>query len=216
MGSSHIKILVEFDAVIDMDLAMLKLVQEKYNNPSYINQDIMNLTLKEVKQALINRQVENPLSICIEDKSLADSIYKELVETKYDEILDNHSPTGIMKVIEIYRTKSDIDVTVLCSNDREASIVKLYNPNINTTVQKHDNINPKDYDVFFLKNIIRVFVFNGKFEGKHIFILKYAYSLFKAPEGDYIPNPAIARVLYPSNRVGTIDVYDRKEGIRIL
>ena len=37
------KILVEFEFLIDLDLAIFKLIKDKYNNPEYINQDIIKM-----------------------------------------------------------------------------------------------------------------------------------------------------------------------------
>ena len=40
------KILVEFEFLIDLDLAIFKLIKDKYNNPEYINQDIIKMRVK--------------------------------------------------------------------------------------------------------------------------------------------------------------------------
>ena len=69
------KILTEFDVIIDLDLAIMELVQEKYNNPNFINQDIMNLSLHDIKETLLNREYESPLSICINDLNTANLLY---------------------------------------------------------------------------------------------------------------------------------------------
>ena len=47
--TNRTRILTEFDVIIDLDLAMMELVQEKYNNPNFINQDVMNLSLHDIK-----------------------------------------------------------------------------------------------------------------------------------------------------------------------
>ena len=211
------KILTEFDVIIDLDLAMMELVQEKYNNPNFINQDVMNLSLHDIKETLLNREYESPLSICINDLNTANSLYQELLETKYDEILNHHSPTGIFKLMEVYNKTDGMEVTILCSSQEEADLISKYSPELHTLVKKHDEINIDDDNVYFLKSLTRIFIFNGKMKNKHIFIMGYRYNLFEDPNnGAFFPNPTIVRpLIFEGDRVGIIDVYPSEDDIHL-
>ena len=211
------KILTEFDVVIDLDLAMMKLIQEKYNNPNFINQDVMNLSLHDIKETLLNREYESPLSVCIDNLDTANSLYHELLETKYNEILNHHSPTGIFKLMEVYNKTDGMEVTILCSSQEEADLISKYSPGLPTLVKKHDEINIDDYNVYFLKSLTRIFIFNGKMQNKHIFIMGYRYNLFEDPNnGAFFPNPTIVRpLIFEGDRVGIIDVYPSEDDIHL-
>lgn len=215
--TNRTRILTEFDVIIDLDLAMMELVQEKYNNPNFINQDVMNLSLHDIKETLLNREHESPLSVCIDDLDTANSLYHELLETKYDEILNHHSPTGIFKLMEVYNKTDGMEVTILCSSQEEADLISKYSPELHTLVKKHDEINIDDYNVYFLKSLTRIFVFNGKMKNKHIFIMGYRYNLFEDPNnGAFFPNPTIVRpLIFEGDRVGIIDVYPSEDDIHL-
>ena len=215
-NSQKTKILTEFDTVIDLDLGLMKLVQEKYNNPKYIDQRIMHLSLHDVKQELLNRTHECPLSICIKDIETAKSLYMDFIDTKYDEILENHSKTGVFKLMKTYDNADNMEVTILCSSQKEADIVHYYSKTMKTLVKKHDQVDIKNYGVYFLKSLPRIFVFNGKFYNVHIFIMGYMYNLYRAPDGILFPNPAIAKSLIPDNRIGIVDVYEKSENIHLI
>lgn len=210
-----IKIIAEFDTVIDMDLSMMKLVQEKYNNPKFIKQDIMYLSLHDVKEELLNRTHESPLSICIDDLNIANSLCQELTEQHYSEILENHTKTGVFKLMEIYNKNDSMEVYILCSCQEEADIIKSYDSAMKCIIKKHDKIDITKYDIYFLKSLPRIFVFNGKFVGKHIFVMGYMYNLYKTPDGTLFPHPEVARALIPDNRIGIVDVYEKSENIHI-
>ena len=53
-----ISILTEFDAIMDTDLTVMKILQRKYNNPKYIKQDVMCLPLSDLKKKICEREHE--------------------------------------------------------------------------------------------------------------------------------------------------------------
>ena len=148
---------------------------------------------------------------------MINSLYHELLETKYDEILNHHSPTGIFKLMEVYNKTDGMEVTILCSSQEEADLISKYSPELHTLVKKHDEINIDDYNVYFLKSLTRIFVFNGKMKNKHIFIMGYRYNLFEDPNnGAFFPNPTIVRpLIFEGDRVGIIDVYPSEDDIHL-
>ena len=208
------RILVEFDVVVDIDLAIMKLVQEKFNNPKFIRQDIMSLSLHDVKEELLNRKYESPLSICIDDIKSANSLYKEFLENKYNEILEFQTATGIFKLMEVYHKTDGMKVTILCSSKEEADVINSYG-NFNVLIKKHDEVNINDYDIYFIKSLPRIYTFEGRMENKHIFVMGYKYNLVEDKDGMLLPNPMIVRSLIPANRVGIVDVYPVEEKIRL-
>ena len=43
MERAYNRILVEFDMLIDLDLAIFKYIKDKYNNPNYVDQNIIKM-----------------------------------------------------------------------------------------------------------------------------------------------------------------------------
>lgn len=211
---SPIKVLTEFDAVIDVDLSMLKLVQRKYNNPKFIDPEVMSLSLHDVKERLLNRTNENPLSICIKDKELCTKIYNEIMDTQFDDMMEYASPTGVMKLMTVYNRNNGADVHILCADQKEADIVHLFDSHLDTIIKKHDEINPEDYDCYFLKSATRVFVFKGQFKSKHIFVMDYMYNMDIGPDNNLYPSIVVSQALLPYNRLGLVNVYEKKENIK--
>ena len=54
-----------FNTLIDLDFGILRMIQAEYNNPKFIDQNIMQMTTKEVRYALLNRDDPNPVTVCI-------------------------------------------------------------------------------------------------------------------------------------------------------
>jgi hypothetical protein len=209
------RILVEFDVIIDTDLAIMKLIQEKYNNPKFIDQNIMSLSLHDIKEELLNRVNESPLSVCVYGIDNANSLYKELTNNNYSDILEYQSPTGIFKLMEVYHNNDNMKVTILCSSQEEVDIIKSYG-DFTTLIKKREDVDLNDYDVLFLKSIHRIFEFNKEnMTGKHIFVMGYKYNLMEDDNGNLLPNPLVVRPLLPHNRVGIVDVYPVEDKILI-
>ena len=211
-------IIVDFDIIIDVDLCILKTIQTSYNNPNIIDQDVMHLDLHDIKEALINRKNENPVTICIHDKDTADKIYKELIETKYEEVLSraNTTFTGISKMIGLFYNKG-FDVTILCQNELESKIIHEFNPKFKTLVDTRDKIPASNYNCFFTKSLLRVFDFDGQLKQSHIYIAAYRYNIFNPPDGSpsMFPDPNLSMYLIPANRIGFVDVYCKDDNIHL-
>ncbi|MGL5327905.1 MAG: hypothetical protein ACRDD7_01465, partial [Peptostreptococcaceae bacterium] len=75
-------ILVEFDSIIDIDLGLLKLMKEEYNNPKFINIGYLNIPEWVIKKELIEREDENPLSLILHTDYIKekDNLYNQFIE----------------------------------------------------------------------------------------------------------------------------------------
>ena len=59
-------LLVEFDFLIDLDMALFKLIREEYNNVNLVDQNIIKINdEKQIAKLMINRKHINPLEIII-------------------------------------------------------------------------------------------------------------------------------------------------------
>lgn len=211
-----IRILTEFAAVIDLDLCVLKLIQEKYNNPEFVRQDIMHLNLHDVKVKLLNRTHECPLSICIDDLENAIDIYNEIVETRYTDLLSYHTPTGIFKLMDVYNKNDGTDVTILCKSKEEANLISQYDNSMKTIVSEHKDINIEEYDIFVLKSVSNILSFPNKFDGKWIFILDYRYNLNIKEDGFMCPDMKFTQFILPFNKPVIVNTYSEEENVKLI
>lgn len=173
--------LISFNSVIDLDFSILRMIQAEYNNPKYINQKIMGMTTKQVKHALINRDDPNPLSICINDKNIADSIYKEIMTTRYKDLLSEDkylTLTGIFFLVSVYHAMENVHVTILCTNKEEEKVIKKYHSEVNILrLENPSEINLDKYTEFIFKNKNDVYKFKNTFNEKRILFLNYKFNV---------------------------------------
>lgn len=179
-ASGYHNYLISFNSVIDLDFSILRMIQAEYNNPKFINQDIMGMTTKQVKYALINREDPNPVTVCINDKKLADDIYKEIMTTRYNDLLSEDkylSITGIFFLISVYTAMDNVYVNVLCTSKEEENIIHKYHSKVKTLVIKDPSeMELDEYTEFIFKNKNDVYKFKNTFNEKRILLLNYKFN----------------------------------------
>ena len=86
------KILIEFDMLFDTDAGVIRTVDEKYCDESIFFKEITELDDNLLAGLLKERTMINPLQIAFRDESdtkLMDSLYNQLMEKDYEDIVDN-------------------------------------------------------------------------------------------------------------------------------
>ena len=208
--------LVMFNTLIDLDFAVLRMVQAEYNNPAYIDQEVMHYTTKQVKQALLNREDPNPLSICFKDKSIADSIYKEIMSTRYGDLLNKDkylSLTGIFFLISTYAAMKETHVTVVCGNEKEKEIIRRYHKNVNVIIPAAlADIDVNQYTEFIIKSKYDVTKFNQKFNEKRILLLNYRFNV-SFEDNILMPDLKLAWWLWTNgcSKIAIADTYSKQD-----
>ena len=87
MVKKYNNILVEFDFLIDLDLAMFKLIKAEYNNPDYVNQKLIRMSNEcDIIKMMIERQPINPLELLIPEIDTL-SLYLDIMENHMDKLL---------------------------------------------------------------------------------------------------------------------------------
>ena len=207
--------LVMFNAVIDLDLAMLKMIQAEYNNPKYIDQKVMGLSIRELKYLLINRTDQNPLSVCIHNKTVADNIYKEIMSTRYFDLLSSKylSITSIFFLISVYAAMENVHVSIVCSNEQEEAVIRKYHSKVNVIVPKQlPDIDVNEYTEFIFKSKDDVFKFKQVYKEKRIILLGYKFNVVN--DGNIVfPDPKVSGMLWYSgfSKAVIADVYSRND-----
>lgn len=172
------ELLVEFESLIDLDLAMYKFIKDKYYNSEYVNQEFINeRDERKIIYTLLNRKHINPLEIIIPEVDTT-NLYFDIMNNHYEELLSYataYDTFGLM--ITFLNNASSIGITVWCKSKIEEEFIKKLNPILNTVVipNRRDIVLSK-YTVMYVKYISYLAEYNS-IQGKHIYIAAAKYNM---------------------------------------
>lgn len=177
-------LLVDFEMVVDLDLAMFKLIREKYNNPEYVDQAFIHMNdEKEIIRRLMYRKHINPLEIIMPNVD-STKLYNQFRYDKLDELLQYANATDIFGLmITLIKEASSVDITILCENKLEEEFLHKLNHNINiygikTIVKEPANVITKLYSAIYIKYLSKLFLFK-KPQGCYIYLANAGYNIGK-------------------------------------
>lgn len=198
------EILVDFNFLVDLDLAMFKFIKTEYNNPKFVDQKILSLQdEKEIIQLLLYRDSVNVLETLIPKENTLE-MYKDIMNNKMDSLLKYAKASDIFGLmITFLREGSSVDVTVLCESKLQADFIHSLNPILKTTVSSRKNIALSKYNVIYSKFYSDILKYNNV-AGKNIYIANAKYNM---EPGKNIPNIAISTLVGDINIIRTIDLY---------
>ena len=205
MERAYNRILVEFDMLIDLDLAIFKYIKDKYNNPNYVDQNIIKMyDERQIIQMMLNRQCINPLEILIPDMEVLE-LYHDIMNNHMDELLQYAKASDLFGLmITFLREASSLAITVLCKSQLESDFIKSLNNRLNTVVYKnYKNVPVNTYTILYIKYYPSVLEYNI-IEGKHIYISNARYNM--EPDSN-MPTIAISGLVGDVNIIHMIDMY---------
>lgn len=205
METAYNRILVEFDMLIDLDLAIFKYIKDKYNNPNYVDQNIIKMhDERQIIQMMLNRQCINPLEILIPDMEVLE-LYHDIMNNHMDELLQYAKASDLFGLmITFLREASSLEITVLCKSQLESDFIKSLNNRLNTVVYKnYKNVPVNTYTILYIKYYPSVLEYNT-IEGKHIYISNARYNM--EPDSN-MPTIAISGLVGDVNIIHMIDMY---------
>ena len=172
------ELLVEFESVVDLDLAMYRFIKDKYRNSEYVDQEFINLkNEKEIVYRLLNRKHINPLEIIMPGLDTT-NLYYDIMQNHYEELLSYataYDTFGLM--ITFMNNASSTGITIWCKSNLEKEFINKLNPVLNTIVipNRRDIVLSK-YSVLYVKYIAYLAEYNS-IEGKHIYIAAAKYNM---------------------------------------
>lgn len=198
-------LLVEFDFLIDLDMALFKLIREEYNNTNLVDQNIIKINdEKQIAKLMINRKHINPLEIIIPKIDTTD-LYLDLIENHMDEILRHakaYDTFGLM--ITLLKEASSVDITVLCQTELQKQFINKLNPILNTIVIKNRADVPlARYTALYLKYYANALEYKN-LAGKHIYVSAAGFNM---EEDKNMLSYAISVMVADVNIIHTIDLY---------
>lgn len=172
------ELLVEFESLIDLDLAMYKFIKDKYSDSEYVDQKFINeKDERAIVYTLLNRKHINPLEIIMPGLETT-NLYFDIMNNHYEELLSYataYDTFGLM--ITFLNNASSISITVWCKSKLEEDFIKKLNPILNTIVipNRRDIVLSK-YTVMYVKYIAYLAEYSA-IRGKHIYIAAAKYNM---------------------------------------
>lgn len=208
--TKKIRILVEFDFLIDLDIAMYNYIKDNYNNPDYINQDIININNKTtIMEMLINRDNINPLEILFNDSIDVADLYYDIYNNHMNELAKYAMPYDTYALmITFIKSLGDVDITVLCESEEQKSIINIFSAFFKDKIKisTRENINANSYDVFYIKYYVNILKY-GEVNGKNIYIANAKYNMEK--DKSSTPDISVSAVVGYTNKIHLMDLYKK-------
>lgn len=174
------ELLVEFEFIIDLDLAMYKYIRSNFSSSPYVDKEFINeKDEKAVIYKLLNRKHINPLEIILPGHETTE-MYFEIMNKHYEELLSYakaYDTFGLM--ITFLGNASSVSIDILCKSELEASFIKQLNPNLNTIVKQNKaNVLLNKYTALYVKYLANLFEYDiDSIIGKHIYFSAAKYNM---------------------------------------
>lgn len=201
-------LLVEFEFVVDLDLAMFKFIRDNYFSSNIVNHKFLSVRdEREVIFNMLNRSHINPLEYLIPDQNTTD-LYWDLLNDpdNFSNLLSYASAYdtfGLM--ITFLKEASSVSIDILCRNKIESDYIHKLNPEIHTIIANRYDINLADYTALYVKYYPYLSNYN-KINGKHIYVPAARFNM--EPEQDYVSTKLVSNY-GDTNEIHLIDLYKK-------
>ena len=198
------ELLVEFDFLINMDIAMYYYVKENFAESPYVNKQLMDVPYEDaVNQLLLNRKHINPLELIIPGMDTME-LYKDLMANHEAELLEYAKAYDTFPLMITYLNLSSVGIMVLCKNDLEVQFINKLNSRLKCmVVADRSKVNLRPYTVIYVKYFASLIEF-PVINGKNIFI---AAAKFNIEDDEDCVDKRLTLLYTQSNDVHLIDLY---------
>lgn len=157
-SKAGIRIILDFTACVDISLGMLRYLKfsDKFDK-KYFDENVTLRSDAYLKHRIISSKEKNPLSIIFKEEyhDSIDSLYQELIEKHYKDIMMTSTITDIYRLsLTIMKAKdvSNMTCTINCHTDLEAECISkiLGSDNKYPVVQQVYDMD--EYDTLFIMN----------------------------------------------------------------
>lgn len=206
--------LFDFQAICDIDFGLYRLIKEDYYDRSVFDNDLFDSDDERfIKTMLLTRKEFNPLFIFCNKGVLTDdeidNLYQQFLDEEYDRILELATPTAIMDIATISNSVNKIvNVTILCTNEKEKAWVNNYEYKLKCIVSDYDNFNLTKYDTIYIKDIYLLTRFNQEsITKKNIIIPRFMFNLETEYTKMEMPIIEVSEKYYKDNKFMVADPY---------
>lgn len=205
-GTKHDnEILIDFNMLFDIDLAIYNIIKFDYGNSSYVNRDLVKINNEyDAIYLLLLRKDYNPLSILIPNMDVT-KLYEQIMENKQYVLSKTKSTDLLYYVYKIIKDATSANVVIQCEDNLEAELLakecKKYNFSVNIIICKKSEIDMKRYTTLYTKYLTDLKEYKN-LSGKNIYISNAGYN-FDANE----TNIKLMHVYSLMNVICSIDMY---------
>ena len=198
------ELLVEFESLVDLDLAMYKFIREKYSNSEYVDSDFIHeKDEREVIYKLLHRAHINPLEIILPNID-STGIYYDILNNHYEELLrfaTVYDTFGLM--ITFLNNASSVGITVLCKSELESNYIKRANSMLNTIIiPDRASVSLSKYTVLYVKHLSYLYEYDkNELSGKHIYFQAAKYNMEEDQD-------VVSLLCYPFSDVNILHMMD--------
>ena len=196
-------ILVDFDVLFDTAYSSAKYILKSYPNSKYIIKEAYSWTPYFLKCKIITRDNFNPIDMLLREeyKDQAESLYEELRNRHWDEILRKSPQTDIVKLINTGYADYGYTIYVNCSHLSEQMMIERMKPDWKAEV---DINNAKPFFSLYIYNIDTIMDRVRNIDGKSLYIYYHKPNFINYKE--QIPNESVLP-LGVSNTIAFIEPY---------
>ena len=211
--------LISFDALVDTEIGLVRLIYDKYNERDLFDKDFFDQSLHKIVHDLYTREKPNPLTVFANKDHILyqyiDEYYKEFMETQIKDILKLSITTMVAPMIANFNTSQEINPVILCYSDDQLDILQNEDYLKNNKKVVLSSLTEKDkqkYNQFFVKRVEELEPFKD-LTAKTFYISTFALNFSKEnmsnDTGDYtLKQPdLIDHLIKNGNLISIFDMY---------
>lgn len=210
IGNNQINTLVPSSVILDDDLGLIKLIQNKYRDPTYFSLEKLDLPEDKIIQMLVDRKYINPLNCFLNNPEHDAELYTSFIDEMYEEILKLSTITGIGDFVSHMCKVPGINIQILVSDVQEERLLE-YEGFKNSQFIYYSDMTKEAFNAFdavFVKNVCNL---PEKTEGKVLYIARYGFNIVnKNNINDSFYNKRYTE-LTSVNEIKTLAVYSYSE-----
>ena len=175
---------IKFDQIIDTEIGLIKLIQDKYNDRSTFYWSLLEAPIKYKIGLLYDRKHPNPLTVIAKEREnieLMDDYYQQFMTEEYVYILKHSIVTNLYTLVQEFVSVKGITPIIVCSNDMEKNYLLKINKDVFSkcniiVTDNFGNAISENSDVVYIKDIRDTLKVLNKIEYKNIYVSTYRYN----------------------------------------
>lgn len=166
-------IMVDFHVLIDTDLGAALYLQRHTKNKRFFEKHIPDANVYYLQYMALTRKEYNPIEYMFlnEYKGNADKIYTELMNEKWDQVVNQSPITDILKIFVTSYKRGGYKFTVNCRNQAEVDKMNLLTKEWNAEIQVK-SVEP--FFCLYLHDIMSIIDNDYDVKGKSIYLYNYS------------------------------------------
>ena len=205
--------LISFNAIIDTDVGLARLVHEQYLNPNVFDPKYFQRDFIEIIGELYRRSESNPLYLFArdtQDKDTLDTYYKEFLEEKEKDILERSISTEVINMIDNFNSTLEIQTTILYYTAEQKRILDeepILSKNPKVYYKSLTRKEKESYSQYFFKTLDEAeFFISSNLSGKTIYF-SYCGQNLNENKDSIKDSELITFLLMKKNNINLFDIY---------